>query len=637
MGSSIKGGGTTTVKQSNEPPKWAAPLFSQSAGEAQRLYNSGTGFNIWPGSTTAEPSEMTTLGSQGLANVAKSPDSMLLAQNPVQLANQAISQGGLMAPSQESMSFFGNMAGGGLNPSANWFNALRSGTNAQTDGAGRFFSDVTGGGLNPSTSGLDALQRGTNAHTNGAAGFFGNMAGGGLNPSTQAFDALMSRANNQSTGQARDIYRMFGDGQYNTDTGADYQALGQQAMGQQPGDNGISQFGRGLNNVTTGRQFGQIYRNAREPGAAEDYLTSTARGDYLAEGNPYYRQILEKEAERLGDQVSGVFAGSGRYGSGAHQGVLGDTVGDFMQKGLSEDFTRERGLQMDAAQSIEAAQQGRMDRQQSAVEGMTGVQDTNRTRQLSALLSARGFAGEDLDRAMRAIQGVQGADAMNAGMALSGAEGLAGVGRDVFGNLLAGTQARFNAQQQNLENRSSGASSLADIGQLIFGNRLAGTQAGFDARQQNLQNRMQGADDMASLGQMLFGNRLAGTQAQFGAQQQNLQNQVGGAQSAADISNQGLMQALGFINAMPTIQQNRTFAPQLMMQSGAVQDQFNQSQINDMISRFYQQDMQPWTRLGALQSAATGSAGEYGTMQRMTNEPGPGLLGLLGNAVSAFM
>ena len=423
MGGSSKGG-TTTVSQSNEPPKWAAPLFKQSANAAQDLYKSGVGFNIWPGSTVAAPSQMTTLGSQGLTNVALSPDSYRLAQNPTNLTNQVTSQGGLMAPAQNAM------------------------------------------------------------------GFMGNVAEGGYSPNVTPFDTALGAASSPATRGATNVFSRAATGQF--DTG-------------------------------TGQQYGDVYGRAQQPGAATDYLTATARGDYLAEGNPYFRASLEDAAERLSDQVTGIFEGAGRYGSGAHQGVLGDTVGDFMREGLSDDFSRERALQMQAAQTIEGAQQGRLGQQLSA------------------------------------IQGQQGADAQNAGFRMQGAEGMGGMGQNYFQNLLSGAQGLYGAQQQNLNNRLQGA------------------------------------------------------------------------QGAADISNQGLMQALGYVNALPTVQQNRTFAPNLLMQSGAVQDQYNQAQVNDMISKFYQQDMQPWTRLGALQAAAQGSAGEYGTAQRLTQQPGASPLGLLGS------
>lgn len=426
MGSSMKGGGNTTVTQDNEPPKWAAPLFQQSAKIAQDLYKSGSGFNLWPGSTTAAPSEASVLGSQGLQNVALSPDSYSLGQNPVHLTNQMLSQGGLMAPSQYAMNFLGNVAGGGMNP-----------------GTGLFYD-------------------------------------------------AMNAAYNPATMQAANIYGQAGAGEYDTNTGGTYSGLGRRALGDNP---------------------------------AGEYYTGMARGDNLAEGNPYFREMLVKEADRLGDQVAGQFSAAGRYGSGANQDVLGETVGDFMLAGLGQDFDRERGYQMDA---------------------IRGLQDAHTT---------------GIGQALAATQGRQGADAMNAGLAMQGAGGLGNIGQSLFANLLGGAQ--------------------------------------------NI----------------------------FGAEQQNLSNQIGAAQGASNISNQGLMSALGYINSLPTIQQNRTFAPQLLQQVGAQQDQANQAMLNDLISQFYAQDMQDWTRLGALQAAAQGSAGSYGQTHQVTNQPGTGLLGLLGGGL----
>jgi hypothetical protein len=427
--------GQTTVTQDNEPPKWAAPLFQQSAREAQNLYNSGHGFNIYPGPTTAEPSRNTMLGMQGLTNVALDPMSYQLAQNPMQLSNQLFSQGGLMAPSHQAMGFYG---------------------------------DIASGGLNPSTRELE--------HTYQLAG--------------------------QMSPEADALFKQF-----------------------------ISGAG---GSVGTFDDFRDIYGRAQLPGAAENYLTSTARGDYLEDGNPHFRSWLETEAERMGDQISGMMSGSGRFGSGAHTGVMGEEIGNFMTKGLSEDFARERALQMQAAQTMEAAQQGRLGHQLAAVHGMTGVGADDLNRQLQAAFAQRQFAGDDWQRQHAA------------------------------------------------------------------------------------------AGDL------------------FNAQQQNLANQFMGAQSAAGLSNEGIMNALNYIGALPTIQQNRLFAPQLLQQVGAQQDQANQAMINDMISRFYQHDMQDWTRLGALQAAAQGSAGDYGTTHRVMQQPpnynplfqlGGGLLSLMGGGM----
>ncbi len=50
------------TKQTNEPPKWAALLFKQAAGDAQSLYDSRIGYNTYTGPTQAPLSEQTLGG-----------------------------------------------------------------------------------------------------------------------------------------------------------------------------------------------------------------------------------------------------------------------------------------------------------------------------------------------------------------------------------------------------------------------------------------------------------------------------------------------------------------------------------------------------------------------------------------------
>ena len=64
----------STSKTTNEPPKWAAPLFQKSAAEAQRIYDNDIGFHSWMGPTTAEPSRATEEGIRGLIQTANRGD-----------------------------------------------------------------------------------------------------------------------------------------------------------------------------------------------------------------------------------------------------------------------------------------------------------------------------------------------------------------------------------------------------------------------------------------------------------------------------------------------------------------------------------------------------------------------------------
>lgn len=64
------GGKSSTQKTENKPPKWATPLFQQSASEAQRIYNSGKGGNVYQGDTVAGLGDTTQQGIAGVKSAA---------------------------------------------------------------------------------------------------------------------------------------------------------------------------------------------------------------------------------------------------------------------------------------------------------------------------------------------------------------------------------------------------------------------------------------------------------------------------------------------------------------------------------------------------------------------------------------
>lgn len=65
---------TTKSETENKPPEWATPLFTQSATEAQNLYNSGSGGNTYQGSTVAPLSGTTLSGINQLAQAGANWD-----------------------------------------------------------------------------------------------------------------------------------------------------------------------------------------------------------------------------------------------------------------------------------------------------------------------------------------------------------------------------------------------------------------------------------------------------------------------------------------------------------------------------------------------------------------------------------
>lgn len=86
--------------------------------------------------------------------------------------------------------------------------------------------------------------------------------------------------------------------------------------------------------------FNQLAPNAMGPNqftmGGQGMLSDTMGGQYLEsnpfanpEGNPYMDAMIARGSKGITDRVSSLFSGAGRYGSGAHQGVLGDTLADY--------------------------------------------------------------------------------------------------------------------------------------------------------------------------------------------------------------------------------------------------------------------------------------------------------------------
>lgn len=80
--------------------------------------------------------------------------------------------------------------------------------------------------------------------------------------------------------------------------------------------------------------------------------------------------------------------------------------------------------------------------------------------------------------------------------------------------------------------------------------------------------------------------------------------------------------------------QNRIAGNQAVINAGQIEDANNQAKLTADFTKWQSEDMQPWTRLGLLQSAAAGSAGNYGTNTQTQTQPfnamqGIGALGSL--------
>lgn len=274
-----------------------------------------------------------------------------------------------------------------------------------------------------------------------------------------------------------------------------YQQLGADATSN-PAINALSNVASGVGDIAGGQaaintegDYRDIYNRAQQPTSASQNLQGYASGEYLqGEGNPFYRQRLEKEIADSNALIQSQFSGAGRYGSGANQGTIAENTSDMLYRGLEDDFNRQTQNQFNAVGMIDAANQGALGTQLGAVGGMSDVQG------------------------------------------------------------------------QNIGNRLAGAGLQGDI--LSSAGGLYG---------QGIGQGLAAADSMAGLDQKQFENRLTGAGA--------------------------------------------------TLQAGGIMDDQAQRQLQDEISKFYALDNEDWTRLGLLQSAAAGSAGNYGTQSATQRQP----------------
>lgn len=83
--------------------------------------------------------------------------------------------------------------------------------------------------------------------------------------------------------------------------------------------------------------------------ASMGLMNDTIGGKYF-NNNPYLDAAYDKAASKVTDSVNSNFSMAGRYGSGAHTGVLGDSLGDMATNLYGSAYQTERQNQLSAGQ-----------------------------------------------------------------------------------------------------------------------------------------------------------------------------------------------------------------------------------------------------------------------------------------------
>lgn len=175
-------------------------------------------------------------------------------------------------------------------------------------------------------------------------------------------------------------------------------------------------------------------------GAGRDQLMRTASGQMLGQGgNPYLDQVLQTARQRAADSVNGQFSGAGRYGSGAHTGVLADRLGAIETDARMKDYNTERANQLAAANTLHSTglQAGQF----------AGATDAAALQRQQIMLQAGGLQ-DQMDASIRQAP-------------MQAAQWMAGLGTPIAG--LGGTQ-----------NSTSTSTTPANVGGMIGGGLMAG-------------------------------------------------------------------------------------------------------------------------------------------------------------------
>lgn len=99
--------------------------------------------------------------------------------------------------------------------------------------------------------------------------------------------------------------------------------------------------------------------NPSTTNASHGLMMDTINGNYM-NNNPYLDATFDRMSDKVTDGVNSNFSMAGRYGSGAHQGILGESLGNLATDVYGSNYRTERQNQLSAGQfapQLDAANQ----------------------------------------------------------------------------------------------------------------------------------------------------------------------------------------------------------------------------------------------------------------------------------------
>ncbi len=336
MGGGGGKGGSQTTRTENSPPEWAIPLFRQSAEVAQGLYDSNTGFNVYPGSSVADMSK-TTLGALNkLGNASyQTPEASVnaltagtqgrLGANNLSMYNQ-IGQDARSNPSIGGMQDLASQTGqlgGQFTSNLGKYDDLRKRANDQTQvnnltGVGERAGGVTGL-ANDRIAGQGQLEK-------YARGDF-------LKEGNPYFQELLNKSVSEATAQTNSMFS--GSGRYGS-------SANQSAVGQNAGDimlKGLSEnFAREQQNQLAASGMLADRRNSK---VGNNLAALGLEGQMYGQAGQLGNQGVQTALQTLQGRQGAL---QNQLGALGQQGNLLQGAGQMYQQGVGQQLAAQQGL-----------------------------------------------------------------------------------------------------------------------------------------------------------------------------------------------------------------------------------------------------------------------------------------------------
>lgn len=142
----------------------------------------------------------------------------------------------------------------------------------------------------------------------------------------------------------------------------------------------VAGLGDMTKNALTGlQQAAGLYNNPvvtqwlNAPTNSAANLSSMAKGNWIG-SNSKFNTALQNTLNRTSDAINQSMSGAGRYGSGAHTGVLADELGALATNAAAQQYNQDINNMMNANQMIDRSQYDQVNAANAYYQGQSNVQ-----------------------------------------------------------------------------------------------------------------------------------------------------------------------------------------------------------------------------------------------------------------------